>query len=102
MEISKTHSFSRDEAKSRIDLLLTYWKEKYGLTYAWVEDKATVNGKVKGIEFDGSLAVEDERVFADIDVGFLAEKLGGRQYVEHKVDTYLDAATNVDALSKLD
>jgi len=102
MEISKEHGFSQEEAKSRIELLLAYWKEKYGLSYTWTEQKATVNGKVKGIEFDGSLEVGDARVFADIDVGFLAEKLGGRQYVEHKVDTYLDASTDVDALSRLD
>lgn len=102
MEITKEHNFSQDEAKSRIELLLAYWKDKYGLAYTWTDQKATVNGKVKGIEFDGSLEVESARVCADIDVGFLAEKLGGRQYVEHKVDTYLDAAKDLDALSRLD
>ena len=52
----------------------------------------------KGIKSSGRISVDGARVLADIKAGFLAEKLGARKYVEHKVDDYLTADNSLDAL----
>ena len=42
--------------------------------------------------------MEAQRLTADIDAGFLAERLGGKAYVEGKVNEYLDPKQTLEQL----
>lgn len=99
MNIDYPHRFSVDEATSRIKALTSYWDSRYGTRTTWQGPSATITGKVKGIKFDGTFTVKDRSLVADVKVGFLAEKMGGRQYVEHKLQQYLDPATSLESLA---
>ncbi len=98
MKISKPHSFSAEDAAARLRALTTYWDTKYGTRTSWTGNAARIQGKVKGIKFDGPYNIGDSSLDADVKVGFLAEKMGGRGYVEHKVEQYLDPNTPVESL----
>lgn len=98
MRLSKTYGFDDDEARERLRALSDYWAAKYGIRTDWRGDVAHISGKVRGVRFDGDVTVRDGRVDADIEAGFLAEKLGGRKYVEGKLEAYLDPGATLEAL----
>ncbi len=98
MKITKPHNFSADEAAARLQALTSYWDTRYGTRTSWAGTRATIKGKVKGIKFDGNFSVTESNLSADVKVGFLAEKMGGRGYVEHKLEQYLDPNTPLDGL----
>jgi hypothetical protein len=50
------------------------------------------------VKFEGRVRVGDGRLVADVKAGFLAEKLGGRQYVERKLEDYLDPKRSLEEL----
>jgi len=98
MKIDRAHAFTQDEALARLQALTDYWKKKYGVDSRWTGTTATINGKVKAVSFKGTVKVEAQRILADIDAGFLAERLGGKAYVEGKVNEYLDPKHTLEAL----
>ena len=98
MKIDRAHAFTQDEALARLQALTDYWKKKYGVDSRWNGATATINGKVKAVSFKGTVKVEAQRLLADIDAGFLAEKLGGKAYVEGKVNEYLDPKQTLEQL----
>lgn len=100
MKIERKHSFSVEEARSRMEALTEYWHSKYGIRPEWSGNIGRAKGKVKGISFDARVDVGPTAVLCDADVGFLAEKLGARAYVEKKLDEYLDPKKPVAELKK--
>jgi Putative polyhydroxyalkanoic acid system protein (PHA_gran_rgn) len=98
MKLEKPHSFALEEAVARIKALTTYWDTRYGTRTTWTGNNAHIKGKVKGISFDGKFAVDERCLVAEVKVGFLAEKIGGKAYVERKLDDYLRATTTLEAL----
>lgn len=98
MQFDKPHGFSQEEALARLQALGDYWSAKYGVEISWSGNTGRVKGKVKGVKFEGSMTVTGGRLTADIKAGFLAEKLGGKQYVESKLDDYLSPANTLEAL----
>jgi len=98
MTLDQVHPFSKEEALARVHALTDYWAKKYGVRTDWSGDRAKIAGKVNGVKFDGQITVEDSRISGDIKAGFLAEKLGGRQYVEGKLGEYLSPATSLERL----
>lgn len=98
MKISKPHSFSADDAAARLRALTSYWDSRYGTRTTWTGLSARIVGKVKGIKFDGKFNVAENNLSADVKVGFLAERMGGKGYVEHKLDHYLDANNPIESL----
>ncbi|MFH2006417.1 MAG: hypothetical protein ABI333_07520, partial [bacterium] len=76
----------------RLQALTGYWAAKYGVRIEWSGFTGRVSGKVHGVKFDGIMQVDGDRLWADIKTGFLAERLGGRKYVQGKLDDYLDPA----------
>ena len=98
MKLDKPHSFTQEEAVARIKALTTYWDTRYGTRTTWTDSDAHIKGKVKGISFDGKFSVNNQRLLADVKVGFLAEKIGGKAYVERKLDDYLRPTTTLEAL----
>lgn len=99
MKIEKPIQLSAEETTSRMKALTTYWDNKYGTRTSWDNNKAQITGKVKGISFNGMFTIEEGRLLADVNVGMLAEKLGGRTYVESKLAEYLNPNTPISALA---
>ena len=52
MKIDRTHSFSLEEARSRLEALTTYWQNKYGIKPQWTGNTLRCKGSVKGVTFD--------------------------------------------------
>lgn len=98
MNFEKTFGFARDEALGRLKALTDYWAKKYGVHIEWDGFEGRVSGKVRGVKFSGTIQVEENRLTADIKAGFLAETLGGKQYVDGKLNDYLDPANSVEDL----
>ncbi len=98
MKIEYPHSFPIEEAVARMRALTDYWDQKYGIASEWQENCARIKGKVKGIVFDGTFEIEANRLLAEVQVGFLAEKLGARSYVEQKLAHYLDPKNTLEGL----
>jgi hypothetical protein len=98
MSFECTFDFPRAEAIERLQALTDYWAAKHGLQVAWDGSEGQVSGKVKGVKFSGVIKVGEGRATADVKAGFLAEKLGGRQYVEGKFTDYLDPKHQVTEL----
>jgi len=98
MKLDHPHSFSKEEALARVQALTEYWATKHGVHISWDGNRARVDGKVRGITFSGAFTVDGAHVAGDVKAGFLAEKLGGRQYVEGKLQDYLDPANSLEVL----
>jgi hypothetical protein len=83
------HSFSRAEARVRIQQLLDYWNERWGVHRDWDGDTARVQGMVMGIPFNARLVVRDHEVLAIAsDPGFLMRHMA-LDYVSRKLRKYL-------------
>ncbi|HEY3357748.1 MAG TPA: polyhydroxyalkanoic acid system family protein [Polyangia bacterium] len=100
MKIERKHNFTLDEAKQRIQALTEYWQAKHGIKTEWSGNSAKTKGKVKGINFDAKVDVAEKQIVCEADVGFLAERLGARSYVEKKLGEYLDPATPAASLPR--
>ena len=98
MKIQQPHSLSQEEATERMKSLTLYWDTKYGTRTTWDQHTAHIKGRVRGIKFDGTFRVEQHQLFGDIKVGFLAERIGGRGYVERKLQQYFDPNTSLETL----
>lgn len=98
MKIDRSFSLPDDEALQRLHALGEYWSTKYGVSVTWDGPRGEVRGKVRGVSFDGYIQVTSGRLHCDIKAGFLAERLGGKKYVEGKLDDYLNPARNVAEL----
>jgi hypothetical protein len=98
MKLDQPHSFSLEEAVARLRALTDYWEKKYGVRTEWQGDTAHIKGKVKGVSFDGTFGVKPTLLAAEVKVGFLAEKLGGKDYVQRKLTEYLDPKNSLEAL----
>jgi hypothetical protein len=98
MKIARSFTMPTDEALARLHALSDYWSTKYGLSVTWDGNMGRISGKVRGVRFDGHMRVEPGRLTADIQAGFLAERLGGKKYVEGKLDDYLNPARTLEEL----
>ena len=100
MKIDRNHTFSVEEARTRLEALTTYWQTKYGIRPKWSGNTLRCRGSVKGIDFDAKMDILDRVVKCEADVGWLAERLGARAYIEKKLTEYLDPGRKVEALPR--
>lgn len=98
MKFERRTSLTATEVADRLKALTDYWDKKYGIGGSWSGHTVRLKGKMMGVSFDGTVRISEGRIDADVDAGFLAEKLGGKKYVEGKLDTYLDPQTTLEAL----
>ena len=98
MKFERLTSLPSAEVLERLKALTDYWNKKYGIAGTWSGNTLRLKGKMMGVSFDGTVAVGEGRLDANVDAGFLAEKLGGKKYVEGKLDAYLDPARTLEAL----
>ncbi len=91
MVLDRRYDLDDAEARDRARALADYWSRKHGVRAQWQgTDVVTLAGKVMGVKFDGTVRIGDGAIHAEMNAGFLAEKLGGRAYVERKLDDYFD------------
>ena len=89
IDIRRTHTLSKDEAKRRAEDLARSMDEKLGLTWRWEGDHIRFEapgGAAKGTT--GTVEVTDSVVRVQIDLPFLLRVLKGK--VESKVNEKLD------------
>jgi len=92
------YSFDDEEALARLQALADYWSAKHGVGTEWDGPSAHLKGRKLGVKYDARVRIGDGRVVAEVDVGFLAEKLGGPKYVRRKLAEYLDPDVTVEVL----
>lgn len=84
------HGFSKDEAKKRVEALLRYWGDRYGVRSSWSGDRATLSGKAMGVSIDGSLEIGERSVGGEAaDPGMLLRGQA-KKYLTRKFSDYLD------------
>lgn len=99
MKLERRYALSDDDARARAHALTDYWAKKHGVKVEWRgEGEVRLSGRVMGVKFDGVVHVGDGSVRAEMEAGFLAQKLGARSYVERKLDDYLDPVKTVEQL----
>ncbi|MGQ0506977.1 MAG: polyhydroxyalkanoic acid system family protein, partial [Myxococcaceae bacterium] len=94
MHFSIPHSLPIPKALRRVELLTSYWSEKYGVTARWSGQTAELQGHIFGMNLDAHLEVTDTKVGGDVsDPGFLMRGTA-RNYLQRKFSTYLDPKNN--------
>ena len=96
--LEQTYDFEDDEALLRRRALSDYWHVKHGILTTWDGASGRLRGRKMGVKYDARVVVGGGKVTAQVDAGFLAEKLGAPGYVERKVADYLDPAHSLEAL----
>jgi len=102
MKFEVPHSLPRDEAKKRLEQLLSQWGTKYGVVSNWNGDGASVSGKVMGIQLDASFQISDSGVKGEgTDPGLLLRHQA-KQYIQRKFSAVLDPGRSSADLKELD
>ncbi|HEY8212206.1 MAG TPA: polyhydroxyalkanoic acid system family protein [Myxococcaceae bacterium] len=84
------HSLPKGEAKQRVEKLVSYWSNKYGVSAQWSGDAAKLSGKVLGISLAADLEVREGKVDGEAtDPGFLFRDKA-KKYLTEKFARYLD------------
>lgn len=83
------HTFSRAEARVRVQQLLDYWKNRFGLVEKWRGNVAHVEGKVWGVEIDADVTVGDHEVSAETTDPGVFWRSAAVEYVRKKLRKYL-------------
>lgn len=84
------HSLPKDEVKKRVEQLLTYWGNKYGVKADWQGEGAKLVGKVMGIQLDASFVITDKAVAGEgTDPGMLLRGQA-KSYLQKKFGEVLD------------
>jgi putative polyhydroxyalkanoate system protein len=90
IDVKRSHSLAKDEAKKRAEDLAKSMQEKFNLDWKWSGDTIlfdAVKGAAKGTK--GKVDVTDKDVRVQIDLPFLLRVMKGT--VESKVNEKLDA-----------
>lgn len=83
------HTFSAIDAHARLELLLAYWRERFGVETQWVGNEARLTGRIFGVEFVGSIRVGKNAVTADAtDPGLLKRGIA-YAYIDKKLKKYM-------------
>jgi hypothetical protein len=89
-----------EEAKKRVEALLSYWNRKYGVSSSWKDHGASMKGKAMGVTIDGNLRVEANRIAGEAtDPGMLLRGQA-QKYLTRKFAEYLDASKTLEQLIK--
>jgi hypothetical protein len=90
MKFEVPNSLPIEEAKKRVQALLSYWGRKYGVVSEWSGEKAQMRGKAMGVKIDGSLEVLESKISGEaLDPGILLRGQA-QKYLTRKFSEYLD------------
>jgi putative polyhydroxyalkanoate system protein len=90
IDVKRSHTLSKDEAKKRAEDLANSMKDKFNLVWKWEGDAIKFDapsGAAKGTK--GQVAVTDTEVHVQIDLPFLLRVMKGT--IESKVNEKLAA-----------
>ena len=90
IDVKRSHSLPKDEAKKRAEDLANTMKDKFNLVWKWEGDAIKFDapsGAAKGTK--GQVAVTDKEVHVQIDLPFLLRIMKGT--IESKVNEKLNA-----------
>jgi len=90
IDVSRSHSLPKDEAKKRAEELAKGMEQKLGLKWQWNGDKIDFHapsGAAKGAK--GTVSVTDSAVRVEIDLPFMLKMMKGT--IEDKVNERLKA-----------
>lgn len=94
------HTLSKDEAKKRVEALVTYWRNKHGIKATWNGDQAHISGKAMGVTLDADLTVGDKKVGGEAtDPGMLLRGQATK-YLTRKFTDFLDGSKSLADLAK--
>jgi hypothetical protein len=94
------NSLDVNDARQRVEALLSYWNRKYGVTSEWNGLSATMKGKAVGVTVDGKLSVESDRIAGEAtDPGMLLRGQA-QKYLTRKFGDYLDPGKTLEELLK--
>jgi hypothetical protein len=98
MRLQRRYELDDEEVLDRARALTDYWSKKHGVRADWRGTDVHLAGRVLAVKFDGVVRIGGGLISAEMNAGFLAEKLGARGYVERKLDDYLDPKKTVAEL----
>lgn len=88
IDIRRSHTLSKDEAKTRAETLAKGMQDKFGIVWRWAGDAITFDtpsGAAKGTK--GEVSVTDSEVRVQIDLPFMLKMMKGT--VESRVNEKL-------------
>lgn len=89
-----------EECKTRLQALGDYLWTKHKIGVTWEGDRAQIKGRYLVVAIDGTVEIRDGQVsFEGKDPGMLWRNKA-KDYLKHKLSTYLDPNTPIDALPK--
>jgi|CXWL01.1.fsa_nt_gi hypothetical protein len=96
------HTLSVEEAKKRVEALLSAWNRKYGVKATWTGETAKLEGAAMGVSVNGHLTVFAGKVGGEsTDPGMLLRGQA-QKYLTRKFGEYLDPTKSLDAVTKAD
>jgi Putative polyhydroxyalkanoic acid system protein (PHA_gran_rgn) len=87
-----------EEARRRVEALLSYWSRKYGVKSSWQGHGATMAGKAMGVAIDGSLEVHPTRIAGEAADPGLLLRGQAQKYLTRKFTQYLDPTRTLEQL----
>lgn len=102
LKLEVPHSISLEDAKKRVEALLSYWSRKYGVKSTWEGDKVVFAGKAMGISIDGSLSVLASKIAGEASDPGMLLRGQAQKYLTRKFSDYLDPKKSLADLSKDD
>jgi len=89
-----------DDAKKRVEALLSYWNRKYGITSSWNGMKASMKGKAIGVTIDGNLEVLANKIAGEASDPGMLLRGQAQKYLTRKFSEYLDASRALDDIRR--
>jgi len=100
MTLEVAHTFSREDARARIEALGDYFANKYNVDVGWSGDRANIKAKYMMLKVDGHIDILDDNVVLEgPDPGRLLRNKA-TDYLRKKLLKYLDPATALDDLPR--
>jgi hypothetical protein len=100
LKLDIPHALQVEDARARVTALLDHWAKKYGVKIAWTGDKATFDGKVMGISFNGSLTVLGGKIAGEASDPGMLLRGQAQKYLTKKFGDYLDAKKSLNDLQR--
>jgi hypothetical protein len=98
LKLERRYELAEEDALARAHALTEYWSRRHGVNVEWRDGEVSLWGRALGVKYDGVVTIGNGLIRAEMNAGFLAEKLGARGYVERKLDDYLDPAKSIEEL----